>query len=86
MDSHHPLQLVREVSYAEDEGGIPRYIEPDGSEQRLVVSLTHLHVRRSLPFGKVSACMHAQLIAPPPLSIHNLLSKNISLFTAPRTS
>ena len=46
-----PRQIVREVSYAGDEGGILCHIEPDGSEKRLVVSLTHLHVRRSLPFA-----------------------------------
>jgi hypothetical protein len=44
-------QLVREVSYAGDEGGILCQIEPDGSDKRLVVSLTHLQVRHTLPFA-----------------------------------
>jgi hypothetical protein len=42
-----PRQLVREVSYA----GILCHIEPNGSEKRLVVSLTHLRLRRSLLFA-----------------------------------
>jgi hypothetical protein len=46
-----PRQLVREVSYAGDEGGVLCHIEPNGSEKRLVVSLTHLQIRRSLPFA-----------------------------------
>ena len=46
-----PRQLVREVSYAGDEGGILSHIELSGSEKRLVVSLTHLRLRRSLPFA-----------------------------------
>lgn len=44
-------QLVREVSYAGDEGGILCHIELDGSGKRFVVSLTHLRVRRTLPFA-----------------------------------
>ena len=46
-----PRQIVREVSYAGDEGGILCHIEPDESGKRLLVSLTHLSVRRSLPFA-----------------------------------
>jgi len=44
-------QLVREVSYAGDEGGILCHIELTGSEKRLVISLTHLRLRHSLPFA-----------------------------------
>ena len=46
-----PRQLVRDVSYAGDEGGILCHIEPKESGQVLVVSLTHLRLGRSLPFG-----------------------------------
>jgi hypothetical protein len=46
-----PLQTVRDVSYAGDEGGILCHIQPKNSARALVVSLTHLRVRRSLPFA-----------------------------------
>ena len=44
-------QIVREVSYAGDEGGILCHIEPEGPGRRLLVSLTHLRLNRSLPFA-----------------------------------
>jgi hypothetical protein len=46
-----PRQIVRDVSYAGDEGGILCHIQPEDSAMPLVVSLTHLRVRRSLPFA-----------------------------------
>ena len=46
-----PRQLVRDVFYAGDEGGIVCHIESDRSENPLIVSLTHLHVRRTLSFA-----------------------------------
>ena len=46
-----PRQIVREVSYAGDEGGILCHIEPEEGHERLLVSLTHLRLRRSLPFA-----------------------------------
>ena len=46
-----PLQTVRDVSYAGDEGGILCHIQPEDSARALVVSLTHLRVRRALPFA-----------------------------------
>jgi hypothetical protein len=46
-----PRQIVREVSYAGDEGGILCHIEPGNAGKRLLVSLTHLRVDRSLPFS-----------------------------------
>ena len=46
-----PRQLVREISYAGDEGGILCPIEPDELGKRVVVSLTHLQIRRTLPFA-----------------------------------
>jgi ABC-type enterochelin transport system ATPase subunit len=44
-------QIVREVSHAGDEGGILCHIEPEDGGKRLLVSLTHLRVDRSLPFS-----------------------------------
>jgi hypothetical protein len=46
-----PRQIVREVSYAGDEGGILCHIEPEEDHERLLVSLTHPRLRRSLPFA-----------------------------------
>jgi hypothetical protein len=46
-----PRQLVREVSYAGDEGGILCHIEPEGTQKRVIVSLTHVQIRRTLPFS-----------------------------------
>jgi hypothetical protein len=46
-----PLQTVRDVSYAGDEGGILCHIKPEDSARALVVSLTHVRVRRSFPFA-----------------------------------
>ena len=46
-----PRQIVTTVSYSGDEGGILCHIEPRDGGQALVVSLTHLRVRRSLPFA-----------------------------------
>jgi hypothetical protein len=46
-----PRQIVRDVSYGGDEGGILCHIEPQESGRVLVVSLTHLRLGRSLPFA-----------------------------------
>ena len=46
-----PRQMVRDISYAGEEGGILCRIEPDNLGKALVVSLTHLTVRRNLPFA-----------------------------------
>ena len=46
-----PSQTVRQVSYAGDEGGILCHIEPVHGQRGLVVSITHLHVRRTLLFA-----------------------------------
>jgi len=46
-----PRQIVRDVSYAGDEGGILCHIQPKNSARALVVSLTHLRVRRAFPFA-----------------------------------
>jgi hypothetical protein len=44
-------QFVRDVSYAGDEGGVLLHIEPEGADRRVIVSLTHVQVRRTLPFA-----------------------------------
>jgi hypothetical protein len=44
-------QIVRDVSYAGDEGGILCHIEPERLGNRLLISLTHLRLSRSLPFA-----------------------------------
>ena len=46
-----PRQFVRDVSSAGDEGGILCHIEPDDGGKSLIVSLTHLAIRRYLPFA-----------------------------------
>jgi len=46
-----PSQSVRKVSYAGDEGGILCYLDPPDGEEALIVSLSQLHVRRTLPFA-----------------------------------
>ncbi len=46
-----PRQIVTGVSYSGDEGGILCHIEPEDGARVLVVSLTHLRLRRSLPFA-----------------------------------
>ena len=43
--------VVRDLSYAGDEGGIVCHLAPGGDGAALVVSLTHLLVPRSLPFA-----------------------------------
>ena len=43
--------VVRDLSYAGDEGGIVCHLAPGGAGAALVVSLTHLLVPRSLPFA-----------------------------------
>lgn len=46
-----PRQIVTGVSYFGDEGGIVCHLEPEGDARALVVSLTHLRLRRALPFA-----------------------------------
>ena len=46
-----PRHMVSKISYAGDEGGILCHIEPDEGREVLIVSLTHLQFRRSLPFA-----------------------------------
>ncbi len=44
-------QCVTEISYAGDEGGIVCHMASEGSREALIVSLTHVRVKRSLPFA-----------------------------------
>ncbi len=44
-------QTVSKISYAGDEGGILCHLEPDHDQEVLIVSLTHLHIPRTLPFS-----------------------------------
>ena len=43
--------VVRDLSYAGDEGGIVCHIAPSAARNVLVISLTHVRVPRSLPFA-----------------------------------
>src|SRR6201987_4873457 len=47
--------IVSEVSYAGDEGGIVCHIVPPEKREALVVSLTHLHVPRTMPLAAAVA-------------------------------
>ncbi len=46
-----PRQLVTQISYAGDEGGIVCHIAPEEGDEVLVVSLTHVRAMRSSPFA-----------------------------------
>jgi hypothetical protein len=45
----NPRQIVTEVSYAGDEGGILCHMAPEESRDALIVSMTHVRAKRSLP-------------------------------------
>ena len=49
---HH---TVSDLSYAGDEGGIVCHIVPPEKREALVVSLTHLHVPRTMPLAAAVA-------------------------------
>jgi len=44
-------QIVSDVSYLGDEGGIMCHIAPPESESALVISLTHVRVPRTMPLS-----------------------------------
>ena len=46
-----PRQIVAEISYAGDEGGVVCHMASDEGCNALIVSLTHVRVNRSLPFA-----------------------------------
>jgi hypothetical protein len=45
------IETVSEVSYLGDVGGIICHIQPEDAESSVLVSLTHVRVRRTLPFA-----------------------------------
>lgn len=46
-----PREIVSQISYAGDEGGIVCHIAPKEGRGALIVSLTHVQMYRSLPFA-----------------------------------
>ena len=46
-----PRQIVSEVSYAGDEGGIVCHMLPRETDNVIILSLTHVRVRRKNPFA-----------------------------------
>jgi hypothetical protein len=46
-----PMQTVAKVSYAGDEGGILCHLQPEDTENVIIVSLTHVRIHRSLPLA-----------------------------------
>jgi len=46
-----PTQIVSKVSYAGDEGGILCHLQAEGAEKVIIISLTHVHMRRSQPLA-----------------------------------
>ena len=47
-----PKQIVSEVSYAGDEGGIMCHIHPKETGNAIVISLTHVRMYRKQPLAK----------------------------------
>jgi hypothetical protein len=47
-----PIEIVSKISYLGDFGGITCHIQPEDAESMVLVSLTHVRVPRTLPFGK----------------------------------
>ena len=45
-------QVVSDLSYAGDEGGIVCHIVPEGKSEALIMSLTHIHVPRTNPHAR----------------------------------
>ena len=50
-----PRQIVLDVSYLGDEGGIMCHIAPPESEGAIIISLTHVRVPRSMPLATAIA-------------------------------
>ena len=46
-----PRQIVSDVSYAGDEGGIMCHLLPEEGRDAIFISLTHVRVHRALPFA-----------------------------------
>jgi hypothetical protein len=51
VDDIAPRQVVRDVSYAGDDGGVLCHLEPAGMRNRALVSLTHVRTGRTLSFA-----------------------------------
>jgi hypothetical protein len=50
-DNVKPRQIVSQISYAGDEGGIVCHLKSEEGGNAVIISLTHLRLRRSLPFA-----------------------------------
>ena len=46
-----PQQIVTDILYTGDEGGITCHIQPVEENNAIFISLTHVRVHRSLPFA-----------------------------------
>ena len=46
-----PRQIISDVSYAGDEGGIICHVLPEEGRDAIFISLTHVRAHRSLPFA-----------------------------------
>ncbi len=46
-------QIVSDISYAGDEGGIICHLDPEEGRDAIFISLTHVRVHRSLPLASV---------------------------------
>ena len=49
--ANQPHQVVSDLSYLGDEGGIMCHIAPPESEGAIIISLTHVRVPRSMPLA-----------------------------------
>jgi hypothetical protein len=49
--ANQPRQIVSDLSYLGDEGGIMCHIAPPESEGAIIISLTHVRVDRSMPLA-----------------------------------
>ena len=47
-----PTEIVSRVSYLGDMGGISCHIQPEDTDNAVIVSLTHVRVPQTLPFAK----------------------------------
>lgn len=50
--AYQTRQIVSNLSYLGDEGGIMCHIAPPESEGAIIISLTHVRAPRSMPFAK----------------------------------
>jgi hypothetical protein len=49
--ANQPRQIVSDLSYLGDEGGIVCHIAPPESDGAIIISLTHVRVPRSMPLA-----------------------------------